>query len=79
MYAEISKYCNYEDLKELYKKVLPPIFTFQKQIQEFADEVEQVKRIQLEIDDKLAQKVNKIYFDQLSNHVDQAFALKTQL
>ena len=37
LYAELSKYCNYEDLKDLYKKVLPPILTFQKQMQELND------------------------------------------
>lgn len=59
VWDQFSKYALYQDLKDLYNKVLPPLSTFESKMDEMSDSYEQSKEMIRRYDEIMSDKANK--------------------
>jgi hypothetical protein len=65
MQAELTKYCAYADLKDLYHKVIPTIEKFEHKIIDIYKEVDQSRQVIARMDEIVSHKANKHTVDDL--------------
>lgn len=62
---EIAKWCMYDDLKNLYSKVIPSIHSFEENMIVLEKDIEVYKQIVKRFDELLMEKASKISVDKL--------------
>ena len=62
----LKRFAEYDDLKELYKKVIPAISSFEQKMMEYKSGYEHTENIILEFEKILLKKANKSYLDEVS-------------
>jgi hypothetical protein len=65
IWDEFKNYALYQDLKDLYAKVLPPLSTFESKMTEMSLGYEQSKEIIIRYDEILSEKANKTAIKEL--------------
>ncbi len=59
VWEQFNKYAMYQDLKDLYNKVLPPLSTFEAKMDEMSASYEQSKEMIRRYDEVISDKANK--------------------
>ena len=65
IWAHFSKFADYEDLKDLYRKVVPTVAVVNDNYATIRDEVAQFNQVIAGLDTALTQKANKKQIDDL--------------
>jgi hypothetical protein len=76
IYDFFKKYAQYKDLKDLYKKTVPAISSFEDKLSEYYTEQEKMKLIMSRFDEVLVNKANKEAIVILRDFVNDEFARK---
>ena len=59
IWKQFQRFAEYEDLKDLYKKVMPELSKFEDKIEGFNFSLEQLNNIIRRFDENMSQKVDK--------------------
>jgi hypothetical protein len=70
IWDEFKNYSTYEDMKELYSKVLPPLSTFEDKMLLMSSEYEQAKEIIGHYDEIISEKANKTTITELYHFME---------
>ena len=62
LWANFKKYAQYDELKELYRKTMPAISSFEDKLMENNDHNERIDQMMRRIDEVLCQKADKAQF-----------------
>lgn len=76
--AMFKDYARYTELEELYKKVVPPIATFQNQLSAYHTEQEKNRVLIQRFDEVLTNKVNKEALSEFRAKVAFEYSTKTE-
>lgn len=68
IWRNFKRFAEYDDLKDLYQKVLPSIQDFEQKIFNYGQENEMNKQIILKFDEHLARKADKMHIDKIYEH-----------
>lgn len=71
-----SRFAEYQDLKDLYKKVIPEIAKFEQKMINYETEVAKMNMIMRRFDETLSLKANKTVIDKLQEYMDNTFTTK---
>ena len=74
IWRHFQRFAEYDDLKDLYSRIMPQIQLFEDKILEFSKESVQNQSIILRFDELLASKADKLNIDTLYKHCDKLFA-----
>lgn len=77
IWKHFQRFCEYEDLKDLYTKVIPEIAKFEEKILGFQLAIDQSNTIIRQFDENLTQKCDKLALKQMRKYVDCTFAEKS--
>lgn len=72
IWRHFQRFAEYNDLKELYQKCIPPLVGFDQKIIDLADQIEKFNHIILKFDSVLTNKVERSQFNQFKvDAIDQ--------
>lgn len=69
----------YDDLKDLYKKVIPQLAKFEQKMINYDTEYTKITQVIARFDENLLKKANKQSLDDLYIHLEKTFAQKFEL
>ena len=76
LWANFKKYAQYDELKELYRKTMPAISSFEDKLMENNDHNERVDQMMRRIDEVLCQKADKTLVTEFRDYSDRSFCTK---
>ena len=76
IWKHFQRFCEYEDLKDLYSKVLPEIVKFESKLIDYSCELDKLNEIIKRFDECLIAKCDKYSLKKFRDYVDDSFVLK---
>ena len=76
LWANFKKYAQYDELKELYRKTMPAISSFEDKLMENNDHNERIDQMMRRIDEVLCQKADKAQFAEFKDYSERCFSTK---
>ena len=70
MWEEFKKYCKYQDMKDLYNKVIPTLSQFETKMEEMSTGYEQSMEIIRRYDEIIAEKASKTSIFEIYQHLE---------
>ena len=76
LWANFKKYAQYDELKELYRKTMPAISSFEDKLKENNDHNERIDQMMRRIDEVLCQKADKTLVAEFRDYSERSFSTK---
>ena len=76
LWANFKKYAQYDELKELYRKTMPAISSFEDKLMENNDHNERIDQMMRRIDEVLCQKADKTLVAEFRDYSEGSFSTK---
>lgn len=76
IWRHMLRFAEFEDLKDLYQRVIPEISRFEGKIIDFNQQTEKLNEIVRQFDENLMSKSDKMYIMQLQTENERRFASK---
>ncbi|CDW75242.1 UNKNOWN [Stylonychia lemnae] len=73
LWENFPNYCSYQDLKDLYSKVLPPLAHFEEKMDRMNQGYEQSKEMIRRYDEIISDKANKVAINEIYQYVNETF------
>ena len=74
-WRQLQRFSEYEDLKDLYQKVIPEISKFEQRIIDFEDNMNRCNVIIRNFDENISTKCDKLLLEQLRSDIQTNYAL----
>lgn len=78
VWRQLKRFAEYDDLKDLYKKVIPPLSEFEASVQMVEKRVNEFSEVLRRFDEILSKKVDKTYIKSLQLNNDDVIRIKEE-